>query len=163
MENKEKIQRLMDAIYGAYNEALTGTWKPSRNLDGSWTTHCNQAVNFISKKMGYLLFEQPSLLFANEMVRTMKDPNGGWLQMGNPEVAQAKANEGALVIAGHAVPGAHGHVCVVIPGLLELSTTWGKLVPKVMNVGKDVFIGKKASWAFKKDEEPDYWGLKSML
>lgn len=153
----------MDGVYYAFNQALTGPWQPQKTPSGI-TTFCNFSVNSICKSVGYLKFEVNSQpLMANEMIRSMKDPNGDWMQLGSGEVAQAKANEGSLVIAGYAVPGGHGHVAVIVPGLLEFSGTWQKLVPRCMNVGQTVFFGKKVSWAFRADQEPDFWGLKELL
>ncbi len=156
--NEEKLPKLMNAIYWAYNQGL-GDWTPG--IDG--TTYCNFAVNYVCKAIGYMGFGSEDPILANEMIRRMKDPNGDWMVLGSPEVAQAKANEGSLVVAGSAFAGGHGHVCVVIPGLLEYSGTWKKLTPKVMNIGKTIFIGKKASWAFQADNEPDFFGLKETL
>jgi hypothetical protein len=91
------------------------------------------------------------------MCDLMADPKNGWLKVSG-DVAQNHANEGALVVAAQKKEG-HGHVCVVIPGLLKESGSWGKMAPIVMNVGKDVFIGLKASFSFQ--TEPDYFLLTS--
>lgn len=165
MEIKERIPRLLDAICAAYNKALPGgPWSPVISSAQVITTYCNFACNSIALRMEYAGFEDDGVpLLANEICKKMSDPNGDWIKLGNGDVAQAKANEGGLVIAGRANPAGHGHICVVMPGLMEYSGSWSKMVPKCMNVGKDVFIGKKVSWAFRANEEPDYFGLKSMV
>lgn len=152
--------KLLSAAYDAYNRSnLPGSaWYPKS--DGF--TFCNLAVNFICNALGYFKFnitgvENP--VTANAMVAWMKNSQD-WLII-DGDVAQAHANEGALVIAGEVNPAGHGHVCALIPGEIQMSGHFGKGAPIVMNVGKDVFIGKHAGFAFQ--EEPSYFVLVASL
>ena len=161
-----RIFQLIDAICDAYSMALPGEkWAPKR-LDGILYTYCNEAVNFICKFMGYHRFDRQLVtggdeaLLANQMFDIMSEEDGQWLTV-FADVAQYHANCGILVIAGMKNATGHGHVCIVRPGLLQHSGKWRGPAPRVMNVGKDVFIDKKASYAFR--EEPKYFALKEMI
>ena len=151
------IAKLLSAVYEAYNNT---SWKPKNG-----STFCNEAVSFICKKMGYAKFDKSETAYptdadlANAMHDKLSDPQGDWLNI-DGSVAQYHANQGALVIASQKNTQGHGHVCMVIPGELVQSENYGKTVPVVMNIGKDVFIGKGVSFAFKK--EPSYFVLKDM-
>lgn len=146
--------KLLSAVYAAFNQAVSGQpWYPVAGQ-----TFCNCAVNFVCNAFGYLKFNVGSVntpIMANAMVSFMSwSPD--WMSIAG-DVAQAHANVGALVIAAQSDPAGHGHVCVVIPGEMQASSHYGKNVPVVMNVGKDVFIGKDAAWAFQ--TEPSYFVL----
>jgi hypothetical protein len=151
----------MNAVYEAYNNALPGKmWEPVIH-EGIITTYCNEAVNLICKRLGYFGFDlsRESAPFraklANDIIDIMDISPTIWRRLPNSGAAQNIANAGALTIACEKTPDDHGHVCVVIPGAAEYSGTWKTLSPKVMNVGKDIFIGKKASWAFQ--QPPSYF------
>jgi hypothetical protein len=155
-KRKRSMDKIVQLIYFAlkgYNYAvctpdgLPGIWQP---VGGN--TFCNCFINYVCTQLGYDKFRG---LAANDMYDQMADPRNGWLKISG-EVAQDHANAGSLVIAAKKADG-HGHVCLVIPGNIEQSGSWGKLAPIVINVGKDVFAGKKCSWAF--SEEPDYFVL----
>jgi hypothetical protein len=94
------------------------------------------------------------------MIDIMANLEGKWLSISGAN-AQYHANQGALVIAGLKNNDGHGHVCIVRPGIIQHSNTWQAEAPRVMNVGKTVFIDKKASFAFK--EIPQYFVLKEMI
>lgn len=144
-----KIANLIDAISEAYDASLYGQkWYPHGGL-----TFCNIVVNDVATKLGYAKFAG---LLADAMVEQMKS-NGEWLEV-PANTAQYHANNGALVIAG-----GYGHVCVVRPGNMVKSTSWNMDVPKVMNVGQDVFMAKPISYAFKSSEIPKFYVLKSMV
>lgn len=152
------IVRLMESVYSAYNNATPGKeWAPA--ADGR--TFCNEAVNHVAVLNGYILFARPTkdrptgAALANHIYEMLANPKNGWLAV-TGEVAQAHANEGDLVIAAQQSNG-HGHVCVVIPGEMEDSGSWAKKAPKVLNVGKSVFVGKRASHAF--SSEPEFFVL----
>lgn len=156
------ISKILSSIYDAFNNSLPGKiWYPS-SAGGKLTTFCNFAVNSILTDMGYTKFNagvnQP--ISANAMVKSMSDPSGDWMIISG-DVAQHHANSGAIVIAGQLNVLGHGHVCIVIPGELKDSGNYVKKVPVVMNVGKDVFIGKPVSFSFQM--EPSYFVLKSTV
>lgn len=164
MAPPRNIGQLVDALAEAFSLAQKGQpWEPK--FDGAvLTTFCNEAVNYICRKMGYLGFDKPhsphsyDAILANDIIKAMM--NGpDWKEVDAAE-AQDFANQGALVIAGLSNPGGHGHVCVVRPGCAEWSGSWQALSPKVMNVGKDCFIDKKASFAFR--TPPKYFVLRTM-
>jgi len=155
------LPRLMDGVYEAYNNALPGKpWAPVI-MDGYIVTYCNMALNLICKRVGYLGFDLSTekepfkAKLANDMIDIMSINPTIWRHIPNSNAAQALANAGALVVACEKNPEGHGHVCVAIPGNIEYSGTWKSVAPRVMNIGKDVFIGKKASWAFQ--QPPSYF------
>lgn len=160
---KKDVVKLIDSICDNFSNALTGgIWAPVTK-EGVTTTFCNYFVNGISRAMGYGEFTnqgQSAPFVANRMVILMEDPSGRWLKVSG-EVAQQHANAGVLAIAGWQNPGGHGHVCVIRPGNLQMSQKWNKLVPRVANVGKDVFINKTVSYAFL--DEPSFFVLKEMI
>ena len=160
------IPLFLNLVYGGYNRALPGKhgeygdFQPIFHDDGTVkTTFCNQFINYVLNGFGY---SDMTGMLANEMVAFMSDMKNGWISVAD-EVAQNHANRGVIVIAGHAVQQGHGHVNFILPGILEKSLTWAKAVPKCVNVGKDVFFGKKVSFAFRADEIPEYFCLAQMV
>ena len=165
----KNVPRLIDAVCWAYSSALPGKmWAPVRDV-GGLTTYCNEGFNFICKRMGYSYFDRSTLerphgaMLANQMYDVMNDPNGDWMSISDTKVIQYHANSGVLCAAATKNITGHGHVCTIMPGEAELSGSWKMLAPKVMNIGKDVFIGQKASFAFSADNIPRYFALRSML
>lgn len=132
---------LLNLAYYGYNRALPGGDLAPRP-DG--TTFCNQFMQLVCSGIGYDDFNGMS---ANQMVKKMSDPASGWISVGD-QVGQTHANSGVLVIAAWANTSGHGHVNLIIPGILENSNSAGKSVPKCANVGRDVFWGKRLSCAF---------------
>jgi hypothetical protein len=162
----DNVLKLVDAVCDALARALPGEkWAP-KMLDGTFYTYCNEAVNFVARIMGYEKFDRPLVtggdeaILANQMIDKMNEPDGDWMEV-YADVAQHHANNGSLVIAGMKNNIGHGHVCIVRPGMLQHSGNWEAPAPRVMNVGKDVFIDKKASYAFK--SQPNYFVLKSTI
>jgi hypothetical protein len=158
----ENISKLMDAVYFAFNNQ---NWRSTTNpYTGVTTTYCNEAVNYICEQMGYKGFKIDNshnpydAIMANSMCDIFDGHMDEW-ELCESDAAQMYANGGRLVIAAWKnQSGEHGHVCIVIPGLLEFSDKLKMKVPKIMNVGSSVFIGKKASWAF--SETPKFYALK---
>lgn len=137
---------LIDAICEAYDNP---EWRPH---DGA--TFCNFSVNHVAQRMGYDGFDAGSgPLLANGMVDLMKLKTADWMPI-DPTTAQGYANSGSLVVAGFKDK-PHGHVCIVRPGLMQTSAKWKMNVPRVLNMGKDVFIAKSMAWAFK--DKPGVW------
>lgn len=162
----KNLPLLLNLSYYGFNRALRspsgqrGDFEPIFNTDGSvQTTFCNQFIQYIASGYGYDDFDGMN---ANEMFDFMGKPENGWVVV-DDAVAQAHANSGVLVLAAHAVRGAHGHVCLILPGVLEKSSSWARSVPKCTNVGKDVFYGKKVSFAFTLKEMPTFFALGSMV
>ena len=94
-------------------------------------------------------------LMANDMCDYMRDNTDKWTKV-NGDVACARASQGVLVVACQRAKG-HGHVCCVYPMTEEFSSSWGKPVPMVANIGKTVGI-MRASQAFR--TEPDYYSIR---
>lgn len=154
------IAVLMNAAYYGFNRALPGGDFAPRVENGKLKTYCNFFIQYVAKCVGYSGFDG---MMANQMVEFMRRPDSGWIQLADSKTAQEHANNGVLVIAGRGNPSGHGHVCLIVPGILEKSGSWGDAVPKCVNVGKDVFFGKKVSFAFSGDEKCDYFALAKMI
>ncbi len=162
------IAKIMDGVYEAYSLALEdGPFHPIRGDDG-WITFCNEAFNLICNRVGYDGFDRSSpirpfgALSANQMFDAMTKNFGEWRVVTSALGAQDLVNTGALVCAAFKNETGHGHIATVIPGTAEPSASWGSPAPKLFNVGKDIFIGKKASFAFQKNEMPTYFTLKGI-
>lgn len=156
----KNIPLLMNLSYYAFNRGIDGDFKPQFDDDGTVkTTFCNLAMQYILNGFGY---GSMNGMNANQMVEFMSDYKNGWIT-NDDQNAQLRANEGVLVIAGRINFSSHGHVCLIIPGILEKSGSYGKAVPKCINVGRDVFIGKKVSYAFSAAEAPTYFALGGMI
>ncbi len=157
------VPKLMEAVYEAFNNARPGKkWSPLFVNGIASITYCNEVVSFICKQFGWTKFaviqtDNPDdAVMANTIVEMMHEYKE-WHELA-PGDAQNAANEGKLVVAGWKNPaGDHGHVCVLVPGILDYSQTLQTFVPKVMSVGRDIFFGKKASWAF--SQVPKYFLL----
>jgi hypothetical protein len=152
-----KIVQLISSVMQAYNLALPkadgspGIYQPNNGV-----TFCNEAVQYVCNLMGYNLLNG---MMANQIYDFIADPINKWMSISG-EVAQFHANNGAVVLAAQK-ENVHGHVNIIIPGVLEQSGSWGKLAPICMNVGASVFIGKRASWAFQ--TEPSFFVLTSTI
>lgn len=146
----------MNLAYYSYNRGIDGDFKPTP--DG--TTFCNLSIQYVCTGFGYDKFNG---LNANDIISYMNAPENGWIQISD-DVAQSHANTGVIVIAGRKKEGGHGHVSLIIPGLIEKAGSACKSVPKCVNIGKEVFIGKKLSFAFKYPyEEPTLYALAAMI
>lgn len=135
-QNMKNLPRLLSACYEGINNV---EFRPTQ--DGR--TFCNEFVNSVAVWMGYQDFEK---MLANAMIDHMSS-SPDW-SVTPLEKAQFLANTGSLLIAG-LKDEPHGHVCVIAPGLETRSIHWSMSVPVCANVGKDVFIGKGLSWAFR--------------
>ena len=161
---EKNIPLLANLAYVAYNRGLPDDpihdFVPIQNSDGTWTTHCNQAMQYILAGMGY---DEMDGMDADEMVTFMSDPKNGWIEPAGDVVAQAHANDGVIVLSGWSNVAGHGHVNLILPGILEQSGTLGRKVPKVCNIGKDVFFGKRISYAYTMQEPFKYFALGLMV
>lgn len=146
----------MNLVYYGFNRT---DFDPQKDSEGNVTTFCNKFVQYVLNGFNYIAMTG---MTANEMNQFMADPKNGWITLDEVN-AQARANEGVIVIPGWFNPNGHGHVNVVIPGLLENSETFHKKVPKCVNIGVVNFIGKKISWAFKPEEAPTYYAFASQI
>lgn len=161
----KNLPLLLNSAYYAYNRALPknnkpGDFQPIFNKDGSLqTTFCNSAMNYICICFGYQNFRG---MIANEMFDYMNAPKNGWIPVSDV-VAQSHANEGVIVLASMKKESGHGHVCLILPGILENSASFSRSVPKCLNIGKDVFMGKKLSFAFPVDDQPTLFALSAMI
>lgn len=156
----KNVPLLLNLAYYGFNRGLKGgDFEPIIDAQGNVVkTFCNYFIQYVCNGFGYTEFQYK---MANEIIDFISEPKNGWIKV-DDGVAQAHANNGVLVIAGHKMT-PHGHVCLIIPGVLEKSYSYQKSVPKCVNIGKDVFIGKKVSFAFKADEMPDYYALTGMI
>ncbi len=161
MPAQKDIVVLLDALQNGFNNALPdpktnarGPWQP-KILQGGYVleTYCNLFTSSIAAAFGYDRFTG---LNANQMHALISNPANGWIKI-DGAIAQSHANAGSLVIASMNNPDGHGHVCVIAPGKMEFSGSFNKPVPKCVNVGKDVFFGRRISFAFR--IEPDYFVL----
>lgn len=123
-------------------------------------TFCNEFIQSVCNGFGYVALNGMN---ANQIVAFLSNPVNGWISP-DDTVAQAHANVGVLVIAGWANASGHGHVNLIVPGILEKSNSAGKAVPKCCNVGADVFMGKRLSYAFAyPNERPAFFALAGMI
>ena len=159
----KNLPLLLNLTYCGYNRALPnsngsfGDFQPRFDEAGNLeTSFCNQFIQYICNGLGYNSFNGMN---ANEMHEFMINPQNGWIVV-DDQVAQNHANNGVLVLASHSYS-EHGHICLILPGILERSMSYQKSVPKCANVGKDVFFGKRVSFAFK--EIPTYFCLGAMV
>lgn len=151
MQIMRNLPLLLNAAYVAFNR--------EDFIPKEGKTFCNLAMQYICNCFGYDAFNGKT---ANEMIDYMNDLTTGWLSVSDL-VAQNHANQGVIVIAGRKNPEGHGHVCLVLPGILEKSGSYSRSVPKVVNIGKNVFFGKRISEAFKVDQQPSYYALSQMI
>jgi hypothetical protein len=157
----KNLPLLLNTIYYAYSRALPpdGDFQPKADVNGGIITFCNRFVQTVLNGLNY---GEMNDMTANEMVAFMSDTKNGWLTVDDPN-AQAHANAGVIVIPGWSNPDGHGHVNLLIPGILEKSNSYGRAVPKCVNVGADVFFGKRISFAFGSDKQPQYFTLAAMV
>lgn len=151
---------LIDAILTAYDNP---SYHPVLQDGKVVTTFCNVAANEIAQKMGCTdlfdtVHQRPRT--ADEIYDFMvahsdsKNPDTfhwqeiqcGTLQPDFREVSfmaiQFQANSGNLIFAvqsSYNLSAAHGHICVIRPGVMRTSGKWGK-VPCCMNIGGENFI-----------------------
>lgn len=123
----------------------------------SVTTHCNEAVNQISKAVGCNEFEG---LMADGICQNMaSNVSGKWARV-DPSDATIWALSNGLAIAAMSsvrLGESHGHVAVVYPMGMQNSPSFGRDVPVLANVGKKVGV-MKSSEAFPIAKgEPDYY------
>src|SRR5436190_1357482 len=147
--------KLIDAICVAYdNEHYAPVIKDGK-LE---TSYCNLACNEVAQKMGCNDLFNPierTPKTADEIADFMAANPNDWqelrcagLKPPEQEIAfraiQAWANIGYLLFAvlkSTELGTSHGHIAVIRPGELKSSGKWG-LVPSVMNIGKECFIGR---------------------
>lgn len=158
MTPKKNLPLLMNLAYVGYNRGLEGDFRPTIE-NGVLVTHCNQFINYVLNGMGY---GDMTNMSANQMVDFMSKYENGWISPPSEDVIQTHANNGVIVIAG-TKGREHGHVCLILPGILEKSGTWEKSVPKCVNIGRDVFFGKKLSFAFPANDQPTYFCMAGMI
>ena len=120
-------------------------------------THCNEGARRVAHAMGYLGFDDESLL-ADDMVRIMND-GAPWEKV-DGATATAHALAGGLAFAAMSsveLGEEHGHIAAIYPAPMQPSGSLGKDVPMVANVGKQD-REEKVSAAFPVAlGEPDYF------
>ena len=124
------------------------------------TTHCNQAVAFITNyAKNYVALNGKNANEIYDFLSTSED----WreIPLSPAEDVQELANQGRLIIA--VVKGnPHGHCCVIRPGLKKTSPKWGCEVPAVVNIGPAAYtrISMGLSMAYQPDNKPRLFLLK---
>jgi len=159
----KNLPLFLNLCYVGFNRGLPdgspSDLMPLKSKDGTiLATFCNRFVQYVLNSMGY---GEMNDMMANQMHDFMSDPKNGWIEV-SMEVGQNHANNGVVVIASHK-DDPHGHVCIVLPGILEQSYSWGAKVPKVVNIGGSVFFGKKLSYAFRANQKPTIFALAGMV
>ena len=157
------VEELLDILFSNFQQALNGgPWAPKINSTFETVTFCNYFVDGVCEAFGYHKFwpdGQRFPLMANDIVDIM-DTQEDWLLLADGSVAQARANEGCLVVAG-LKHNEHGHVAIIRPGNCIESGHWGTLAPRVANVGEQVFLDRAANYAFQ--DKPNFFVLKSTI
>lgn len=165
MPIEKNIITLLDALQTGYNNALPdpitnkrGPWQPVLDDAGHvLETFCNYFTSSVAQAFAYQKIFGKS---ANDIYDFVSAPANGWTKI-DGTIAQSHANDGCLVIAAWKNPTGHGHVNVICPGVMQQSGSYGHAAPKCVNVGRDVFFGRRISFAFK--IEPDYFVLGEMV
>lgn len=111
-------------------------------------TYCNFSARFIAEGMGFFAF--PANTLANDLIAILStDPA---VREDSIERAHAHALRGGLAfLVLEEYP--HGHIPVFYPAPMELSGTWGELVPLLANVGRENGI-MKASKVYRLEKRP---------
>lgn len=153
--------KLIDAICVAWDNPR---YYPEFENGVLTSTHCNGFVCEVAHAVGVDDFFDPLThqpMMADDIIRVMSHSDR-WQEIrvaGLPpdsmvialKSVQMWANQGYFTIAGatgQALGFAHGHVCVVRPGLMKSSGKWG-YCPAVANVGKEQFIGRAKAGVMK--------------
>ena len=120
----------------------------------SGRTYCNFFVRRVAVHVECWEFDG---MMANQMVEHMARSDK-WALL-EPDMAQAEANKGALVVAGWRNPIGNGHVCIVVKGKLTWSKSHEDDVPLCCNVATKplTFYGRPISYAFSAKKKPTYW------
>lgn len=116
------------------------------------TTFCNEFTQACSFVFGIdeLAGKLARDIHLNALLR-----QDDWRKVGLAE-SQDACNAGFFVIAVYSTPEPGGdHVCVIVPGEMQDSGSWGCKVPLCANVGKSNFYGKPLSFAFTPAEKPE--------
>ena len=134
-------------------------WQPR---DG--VTHCNSAADYVAKGFGCdeMHDKDGNPLTADEMFALFcSGENWRPVTVGGTWML---ANQGSLIFAAmnsKSLNESHGHVCTIIPGDPVYSGHWEGLAPLCMNVGKENFIGRPCSFAFR--QVPYFFGWKPTI
>lgn len=123
-------------------------------------TFCNEFVFLVAHEAGT---DELWNKTANEIVEHIK-LSERWCEVLETQ-AQTDANQEKLVIAGwqSSHEGYGGHVCIVIPGMMQNSPSHGIMLPTVANVGVSNFHWNHAGFAFSKEKRPRFWTWKGEL
>lgn len=153
-KNMRDRNDLIDAILIAYDNPA---YRPVIQDGKVVTTFCNMASNEIAQKMGcddlYNSARQRPRM-ADEIHDFMASHPDKWQEIlcGSLEpdaravafsAIQFQANSGNLIFAvqrSDVIGAAHGHICIIRPGVMKTSGKWGK-IPVCMNIGGENFIG----------------------
>jgi DNA-binding transcriptional LysR family regulator len=102
-----------------------GAWN-----DGKPHTHCSAFVASVAKRLGVYVLRPPdhgAVLLANAQMgwlRSMAAAGAGWRPLPDAAAAQARANEGDLVVAAfeNPDPDKPGHIAIVRPSDIDAAT-----------------------------------------
>lgn len=155
MDEWKNLIKLIDAICVAWDNPA---YYPEFDANGkAIKTHCNRFVNAVAKSIGCNDLHDPETgapYLADQMIEIISN-SSNWHEMrcaGLPEdlmknalrIIQLSANQGSLLVAAASsasLGAAHGHICIVRPGLMKTSGKWGD-IPVVANCGRENFIGR---------------------
>lgn len=133
----KNLPLLIEAISQARDNPA---FEPRHDNAGNLITYCNEAVKSVLHFFGC---KELDGLMASQMVEYMSSRPVTWkpIDIAN---AQFGANQGSVLIAGLAgkdLGAAHGHVCIIRPGLPKWSPSWNMSAPSCLNIGQQNFSG----------------------
>lgn len=135
------ISVLMSGCYDGINNT---DFFPKLNPDGSvLETYCNFFVDSVASRLGCKDFSGRNANGICDFVSASSD----WSLIPIDRAAFL-ASVGTFLIACERGD-THGHVNVIVPGVMIRSMHWSMSVPLCANIGKDIFIGKGINWAFR--------------
>lgn len=134
-------------LYDLCLEAATNVaWVPE---DGK--TFCNFAADHVAHGMGCDDLRKDGQPLTADEIYQVFNTSKDWrvMTLGAPSVF---ATEGSLIFGimnSKMLNQEHGHIATVLPGEPIWSGHWVAMAPICMNVGRDVFIGRPMSFAFR--------------
>lgn len=127
---------------------------PAKETSEGLTTFCNSGLIHVAHGLGINDFDG---LMANQIIDKALDlcrqPDSKWRE-DTWERGTVTAMKGGFAFLGHKHEG-HGHVATIAPRLMQMSPSWGVMVPCLANVGKPINDFKLASACFLQADIPE--------
>lgn len=122
---------------------------------GHWVTKCNWGAQFIATGFGCHdldgknATEMFAAMLASALANPERDVAKGWREDSEDRAVKHALN-GGLAFMSMPKPSVneHGHIAAVAPMAMEASTSWGRKVPMLANVGLPPNGIKRASQCF---------------